>query len=177
MPESSQNSYKPIPFDQRPSQNVGVMEYMKNRVSIWLLPAITYGAGWLAGSTQKYDTPSQTKNQSILSKAVAATSQGHKGALWASLAGKIGFVGSAFLLWRQDEQKRLQVKDVLQEAKDILSYNQTNETLEKDIALNEKMIAFERKKQGKLEEKLKPSYMERLELEEAPSSESKSFER
>ena len=160
--ENKDPRYNPKPFDERPSQKLGVFDYVKKRVGLVLLPFITAAAGWAIGKTRKLPDDFYQKDTSDMSfgqKYIYASQRGaqhyfgntdHRGPGLAFIGLKVGAVVTAFLLWRQDEKKRLEVADTVSEVKDIAHLHQTNEDLQKDNVLVEKMIAHEQDKQEAL---------------------------
>jgi hypothetical protein len=152
--------YRPKPFEERPSQKVGVMGYIREHVSLVILPFATGAAGWLIGKNQKYAENTSPKSGFIGQYQEAVKNmlgREHKGGLYGSALFKAGILTSAFLLWRKDESKKLEVAETVASVKEIAPLHQTNDDLEKDNQLVTKMIAFEQAKQQQI------SHQQRLE--------------
>ena len=175
----STERYTPTPYEERASQKVGVWDYMKKQVALILIPVATGLLGYFAGKQQKLDPDFYqkgfSKDKSLLQKYIHFNKVGiqqyfgnpdHKGPTWSLIAAKVGLVVSAFLFWKQAEKKRLEVKETVEEVKDIAHLHQSNEELAQDNKLVKKMIAFEKEKQAKLEDQPANHFQKKLETKE-----------
>jgi chorismate mutase len=118
---SNLDAYQPTPYNERESQKLGVWDYIKDVAVPLLIPFAGMGIG------------------TLLHKPTKGLINGTRGLIG-------GTIITGFMAWRKEEKKRLEVADTVAEVKDIAHLHQTNEDLEKENKLLEKMINFERKK-------------------------------
>lgn len=170
--------YQPVPFEQRPSQTLGAWDYLRKRGFIFILPFLVGGAGWAVGKTIKAERnlPALPENASFLQQfthgvKLKAAMEGDYGSALLGRGLALGGFITAFLAWRQEEKKRLEVGDVVASVKDVANLHRSNEDIEKDNALVKKMIAFEREKQARLGAQDAPHQARISEQEAAPAAE------
>ncbi len=172
-------TYQPVPYDKRPSQNIGVWDYVRQPVALFLLPFALGGAGWLLGKQRPapdYATKPEKMNMLQAYRESLRRQFGnneHEGGLYAVYGLKIGIAVAAFMLWRKKEKKGMEVADVVGSVKEIAPLHMTNEDLQKDNELVKKMIAYEKQKQQRLiddEVKLPSNYRERITAQDSAES-------
>lgn len=134
--------YKPTPYSSRPSQNLTPWNYVKDYAWIYSLPLVGKGAGILLGKTTNAG-PFMT-------------------ALYVLAGFAVGGVTSAFVFWKKDERKRLQVQETLDSVKEVSPLHRTNDDLKKENALLQDMIEFEQNKTASIQKQQSPTFTEKL---------------
>lgn len=117
--------YEPVPFEQRPSQNIGLKHYAHEIAPIVGLTALGGFGGWLVGKL------------GIIRQSPAIT---------ASLGAKATGLISVFLIWRKHEKKNLGIEEAYKELKTIEHLHLTDDDLRRDNRILKQMIEFEKHK-------------------------------
>ena len=130
--------YQLTPLKDRPSQKIGVQDYVKAVVPLVLVPAVGTVLGWLAA---KHHAGVNRLGVYLMGHSKDIPNAGKIGA--ASLGLKIGAIWSVFKIWQHSREQQIGVQDIYQKLQAIEPLHTTNEQLEADNRVLQKMIAHE----------------------------------
>lgn len=118
-------TYEPTPYEDRPSQKVGLAHFLKEIAPILGVSALGAGGGWLAGKLRLVKwTPGMA----------------------AAIGGKVSGIITAFMVWQKKEKEKVGIEAIRNDIKSVDHLHQTDADLERDNRFLEKMIAFERQR-------------------------------
>lgn len=153
---TQQAEYKPIPFEERPSQKIGWGQYLFNIAKPLAISFGCAGVGYVIG---KQFAPPKFEKEST--SAVGAFAQAYMKGLYAgqkdrsiaymAIGKKIGLFIAAYMLWKKHKIARIAVMDTVQQVKDVATLQMTSEKMEAENNVLSKMVDHEKQKQQAIE--------------------------
>lgn len=161
--------YKPKPFKDRDSQNLGPKQFVLHELPILLLPAMGAAAGFGLGKVgvlkgksifarahnlyqKARGLPETAEVQNFLNagyETYGITTEAAKAQANNVINGlKVGGMASLFLGWQKKEEAKLDLIDVHESLKEVEHLHQTDDDLRKDNHLLKKQIDFMRQQRG-----------------------------
>jgi len=146
--------YEPKPFKERKSQNLSVLDYVKNQALFWILSI----AGQVSAiASVRYEIPYNEDLKKGLSRFLPSA------ASWQPDDGKrrlfrwtsgILLSAAAFTLWRQTKAQEIGIHEIYKDVKSVEHMHMTDADLNRENEVLKQQIAFEEKRGTALQQAL-----------------------